>query len=780
MGKPSDENNLLLLSSDPQRLELDKDERLHNPAATNQPMTAVLLSVAALVFILVTYAWLPLTIRTEEVFAGAGTEWRTNNGGVDPSRVLQNILSTKRLRYNLEYYASGTHVAGANRAQTEYTRDYFEQHGIETEIVEYYPWINSPLGQRVALLNKSTKAVMYEAGLAEDLIPGDNASEDPNNLPAFHSHSAHGNVTGQLVYANYGTAEDIGALEKVGVSLLDKIVLVRHGRTHSSTKLLAAELAGARGMLMYSDPAEDGYVRGGVYPEGPWRPESSIQRDSVLRFSAYPGDPLTPGYASTRDAQRLLPAEATNLNRIPSLPLSYRDAQPLLEALQGHGISAAGIGRDWVGGLTSRGVRYWTGPSTLVVNLVNSVEYKIVPVQNVIGRIRGQESPEQVVVIGNHRDAWSAGASDSSSGSAVLLELVRAFGELQKLGWRPRRTIVFASWDAGEYGRVGSTEWVEENIDWLRSDAIAYVNVGAAVSGSTFGAAASPAMKELLYSVARQVRQPHSNFTVYEAWLRHSSDGASASPRFSRAGGRMPEPTVYLPKLAGDSVAFLAHAGISVVDLGFTGNAGAHHSNFDSLKRMLSYIDPDMQLHRTTAELWGLLTLRLADDSILGHCPRCYAKDLKRYIGQLEKQLTPCWGNTIVSKKLRHLRAAQRQLLISARIVEYDIKHLRSVYGEDCQMVGRRRRARCLALRASANDRVSHLEQHFLDPAGISHQRWHKHVLFGPESSARAPGTLLFPMLADPLDSCNISRLQQLEKSVADILFEAAWFLREV
>ncbi|KAJ2802997.1 Vacuolar protein sorting-associated protein 70 [Coemansia guatemalensis] len=779
MGTPSEESNLLLYV-DPQPRRPSKGRRPHRSAAATQRTVAVLLSIAALIFILATYAWLPHTLNTEETFAGADAESHASNGGVDPSRVFQNILSAKRLRHNLEYYASGTHVAGANMSQTEYTSNYFALQGLDTEIVEYYPWLNRPVGQRVALFDQRTNAVMYEAGLGEDSIPGDHATEDPNNPPAFHSHSAHGNVTGQLVYANYGTAEDIDALTKVGVSLQDKIVLVRHGRTHSSTKLLAAELAGARGMLVYSDPADDGYARGRVYPEGPWRPESSVQRDSVLRSSIYPGDPLTPGYASTRDAQRLLPAEATNLNRIPSLPLSYRDAQPLLNALQGHGTNAADIDRDWVGGLTSRGVRYWTGPSTLLVNLANSVEYKIAPIQNVIGRIRGRETPEEIVIIGNHRDSWSAGASDSSSGSAVLLELARAFGELQKLGWRPRRTIVLASWDAGEYGYVGSTEWVEENIDWLRSDAIAYVNVGTAVAGKVFEAAASPAMKGLLYSVAAQVRQPHSNGTVYEAWLRYSMDQEGDSPASDRTRGHMPKPRVHLPSLASDSVAFIAHAGISVVDLGFTGSTGAHHSSFDSLKRMLGYIDPDMQLHRAAAELWGLLALRLADDPILGHCTRCYAKDLKHYIGQLEKQVAQCWVNTTTPMKFRRLRAAQRQLLSSARIIEHDIKHLRSVYGDDCQMAGRRRHARCLALRASINDRISRLEQHFLDPAGIPHQRWYKHVLFGPEVPVRPPGTQLFPMLAEPLESCNVPRLRQLEKSVADILLEAAWFLREV
>ncbi|KAJ1869877.1 Vacuolar protein sorting-associated protein 70, partial [Coemansia sp. S17] len=322
----------------------------------------------------------------------------------------------------------------------------------------------------------------------------------PNNLPAFLGLSASGNVTGQLVYANYGTLDDFRALKAAGVSIKDKVVLVRYGGILRGLKVHGAERAGARGVLIYSDPADDGYCIGKVYPNGPWRPESSFQRGSVSLIQVYPGDPLTPGHPATKDAPRLDPKDAKSLNGIPSLPLSYRDAEPLLRALVGHGKNASEISDSWVGGLTSRGVEYWTGPSALSVNLLNHVDFKTTPIQNVIGRITGSEEPERAIIIGNHRDAWCAGASDPSSGSAVLLELARAFGELMKLGWRPRRTIILASWDAEEYSLVGSTEWVEDNIDWIRADVVAYVNVDAAVMGSEFGASASPIFKDLLFA----------------------------------------------------------------------------------------------------------------------------------------------------------------------------------------------------------------------------------------------------------------------------------------
>ncbi|KAJ2439978.1 Vacuolar protein sorting-associated protein 70, partial [Coemansia sp. RSA 2424] len=329
----------------------------------------------------------------------------SGNGRIDPAQLFLRIPSTDHLREHLQYYTSGTHVAGINRTQAAFTRDYLEAQGVDAKIVEYYPWLNYPADQRVALFNESTLAVEFEAGLTEDIIAGDSASEDPNNMPAFLGYSAHGNVTGQLVYANYGTMDDFRALKAAGVSLKDKIVLVRYGGVLRGLKVQGAELGGARGVLIYSDPADDGYCMGEVYPNGPWRPESSLQRGSVSLIQVYPGDPLTPGHPSTKDARRLDPKDAKSLTCIPSLPLSYRDAEPLLRALVGHGRNASEISESWVGGLALRGVEYWTGPSALSVNLLNHVEYKTTSIQNVIGRIPGSEEPERAVIIGNHRDA---------------------------------------------------------------------------------------------------------------------------------------------------------------------------------------------------------------------------------------------------------------------------------------------------------------------------------------------------------------------------------------
>ncbi|KAJ1835856.1 Vacuolar protein sorting-associated protein 70 [Coemansia sp. RSA 2711] len=775
-------------------LRCDRAARQQPRPKSRRRLIAVLLPIAALAFIVVVPWLLPAASSTGSsggnAFDNADQVSSGPDGRIDLTRLFFDVLSTDRLRSNLEYYTSGVHPAGANQTQATHTLEHFKQHGLDAEIVEYYPWLGRPVSQRVAVFNATTHVVEFEAGLQEDVVPGDPASENPNNLAAFHAYSAGGNVTGRLVYANYGRPSDFGALKRAGVSVKDSIAIVRYGKVLSNVKVHAAELAGARGVLIYSDPADDGYVRGNVYPAGPWRPESSIQRDSVLRQGVYPGDPLTPGYPSTKGAQRIEPSEAASLSSIPSLPLSYRDALPLLSATQGHGVAAGSIDDAWVGGLTSKGIEYWTGPSKLMVNLENRVTYETTPIQNVVGRIKGWEDPGQAVVIGNHRDAWSAGASDPSSGAAVLLELARAFGELSRLGWRPRRTIVLASWDATEHGLVGSTEWVEENVDWLRASAVAYINVGAAVEGDIFTAAASPLLQNLLYAVAKQVPYPHSNETVFDAWLRQSPamQEADADIESDADIDTEPRPLIDTLGLHGDSVAFALHAGISSADLGFSGSSGARHSNFDSFKRMITFVDSDMRLHLAVAQLWGLLAIRLADDPVLPLCAGCYAKDLKRFIRQFERQMRQRKRHTgdnadgaTVSKKLRRLRSAQHQLKLNARVVEHDKRHLRSVYGEDCSMTGRRRHTSCLALRASINDRLANLERHFIDPDGVPGREWYKHALFGPEperwigETAHQP----FPALAAALESQDSRRLRLSEKGIADIIHEAAWFLRE-
>ncbi|ORX73793.1 Zn-dependent exopeptidase, partial [Linderina pennispora] len=667
-----------------------------------------------------------------------------------------DIPSTEHLRDNLQYYTSGTHVAGINRTQAVYTRDYIQAQGIDAEIVEYYPWLNYPADQRVALFNATTGQVHFEAGLKEDVIPDDPASEDPNNLPAFHGYSADGNVTGQLVYANYGSHEDFKALKAAGISVKDKIVLVRYGDVFRGLKVYGAELDGARGVLIYSDPADDGYVQGPVYPEGPWRPESSFQRGSVLRLSNYPGDPLTPGYASTKDAPRIDVDKAESLNHIPSLPLSYRDAEPLLRALKGQGKPAKDVGDNWVGGLTSKGVEYWTGPSELDVNLLNKVEYKNTPIQNVIAKIPGWEESEDTVIIGNHRDAWCAGASDPSSGSAALLEVARGFGELLKQGWRPRRTIILASWDAEEYGLVGSTEWGEDKKDWIHENTVAYLNLDGGVRGHDIQFKASPNLRPLIYDVTKRVKHPHSSKSVYDVWSERDS-------AIQKHLSRRRKPAVGPLGSGSDYTVFLNHLGVSSIDFGFKGGSGVYHSNYDSFKWMTGFIDPDFTYHRASTQIWGALTIALADEPVLPFDARQYAKDLHKYIDDLKPSI----------RALKRLYKAAGELGTSARHIDAERRHLQKKYGDQCNMTGHHRLVVCSDIRSSINQRLYKLERDFIDPMGLPGRKWYRHVLVSP-GRRLGYGSQTLPALAEAIEDADWKLFNRLVKHTAEIINRAA------
>ncbi|RUP12001.1 hypothetical protein BC936DRAFT_139849 [Jimgerdemannia flammicorona] len=411
------------------------------PEKVSYPRRSLILRLALLAFFL---SLLALYCRPSRPL------YSPPNADLDIDTLLLNLPSTANLRNDLKYYTSTAHVAGteADRQQAEWTRDKFREYGIDrAEVQEYWPYLNYPVSRRLAVVQAPEEGLLFEAGLREDVVEGDETSKMQDAVPTFHGYSANGNVTARLVYANYGAPADFAYLDSLGVNVTGAIILVRYGDygdIDRGVKVRAAELRGAAGVVIYSDPAEDGCAQKPKYPAGTCRPESSVQRGSVA-YDFYPGDPLTPGWAAEKDAPRIDPTEAKVLPRIPSLPISYRDALPLLRALVGTGTNLTDDG--WRGALDTE---YWTGPSEALVNLVNEVEYKITPVWNVIGRIEGWEEPDKIVIIGNHRDAWVFGAADPNSGSVALLEVVRSFGILLKFGWRPRRTILFASWDAEE------------------------------------------------------------------------------------------------------------------------------------------------------------------------------------------------------------------------------------------------------------------------------------------------------------------------------------------
>ncbi|KAI8340435.1 hypothetical protein BC941DRAFT_348237 [Chlamydoabsidia padenii] len=672
----------------------------------------------------------------------------------DKEKLVITLPSAENTRDYLKKYTSEAHLAGtpADERQAQWTMDKFTEFGIESKIETYYPLLTYPVASRMALIS-GPKHLQFEASLREDPVDEDETSHDPDVVPTFHGYSKNGTVTGPVVYANYGTLEDFQYLVDQGITLNGTIALVRYGGSFRGLKLRAAEKYGCIGALIYSDPIDDGplnkdhwpHVNPNLsYPEGPWRSESSAQRGSVQYLSLLAGDPLTPGYAATKDAPRIDPEDSPGLTKIPSLPLSWKDALPLLKATQGHGVKA---GPGWKGG--SDQVDYYSGPTEGDVILTNHVDNKIAPIWNVIGRINGTEEPERSVIIGNHRDAWVYGAVDPSSGSAVLLETARVFGELLKTGWRPRRTIIFASWDAEEIGIVGSTEFVENHRDWLNKEASVYINMDMAVSGPHFAAKASPSLNNLLYQVTQNVNDPRTGGSVYNAWSNLTSGDI---------------PTVGQLGSGSDYVGFLNHVGIASMDIRFEGDYGVYHSNYDSFHWMEKFGDPTFDYHATLTRIAGSILLRLADDRVLPLHPQDYSLELTNYLDSIE---------AYAEKEFDGLRKAVKKLNKRTRRFERRLGRLQTRLDE-YKGVGDDALPSVLLSRINkANKRLTYFERGFIDPEGIPSRPWFKHVVYAP-SLWNGYSSQTFAAIAEAVDEKDDQLLDSAVEHAAKQVYEAA------
>ena len=539
----------------------------------------------------------------------------------DPESVrayIQSHVNETFIRENSEHLTMFDHIAGTegNFVLARWVEAAFNTAELEYAGLERFDvYLNYPKegGRRVAIIDPSEMA--WEATIEEEVAYTDPPREQTF---VFHGHSRSGNVTGPLVYANYGSREDFKKLQDSGINLKGTVALVRYYGTQGdrALKVKAAELAGAVGCIIYSDPAQDGFLKGKPFPNGRFMPSDGVQRGAVSLMSWVVGDVLSPGYASLPgEKKRASKDDNPGLNNIPSLPLAWRDAQKLLQALKGHGEK---LSDDWVGGVPD--VEWWSGDqNSPIVHLKNEQdEVERQPIYNVVGKITGAEQPEKSIIVGNHRDAWCFGAVDPGSGTAVFLEVIRIFGELKKMGWRPLRTIEFASWDAEEYNLVGSTEHVEARMTDLRRDGFAYINVDVAVLGDDFSASASPLLEKALLRVLDRTSDPILNQTLRSIW-----DGKQKKVAGLGAGS--------------DYVAFQDITGTSSIDMGFRGAPFPYHSCYDNFQWMSEYGDPGFKYHKLLGQVWALLILELADRPLLPFDLEAYAKAVKGYVDDLEK-----------------------------------------------------------------------------------------------------------------------------------------------
>ena len=480
------------------------------------------------------------------------------------------------------------------------------------DLSRYYVYMNyaNKGGRKVAIVDPPEKK--WEAKLEEPSVFNPAKAQ----TPAYHALSASGNATGPLIYVNYCDKKDFKRLWDSEVDVQGAIVLCRYYGTQPdlAMKVKYAQDAGVAGVLVYSDPADDGFKKGNPWPDGKWRPGDSVQRGSVAQTNMIMGDVLTPGRPSVKKVERMPRDKNPALPKIPSLPLSWKDAQKLLKSLKGSGEE---LPDEWVGGVPDVGDKWFSGhpktsPKVFLQNDQDEVEQQ--RITNVFGSLKGSEDPASKIVIGNHRDSWCFGAADPGSGTAVMLEVVRVLGELRTQGWRPLRTIEFASWDAGEYNRIGSTEHVEANVQALRDSAIAYLNVDVGVTGDKLWANGSPIFQHAWTRVLDRLSDPHENKTLKELW--ETSDS-----KIGNLGA------------GSDYVAFQSIVGTSSLDFGFTTKEGQSNpiarSCYETLSWMRKYIDPSFSYHALLTQLWVLLILELSQEPIIPMKVDDYARSLQ-------------------------------------------------------------------------------------------------------------------------------------------------------
>ena len=531
-------------------------------------------------------------------------------------------LGADNLREWLRHLSSRPHHVGSpfGKEVAEFVAERFREWGYDTEIETFRVLFPTPRLRRLEM----TAPSRFTAALAEPVLAEDGTSgQVDEQLPSYNAYSIDGQVSGELVYVNYGVPDDYDALARRGIDVAGKIVIARYGGSWRGIKPKVAAERGAIGCLIYSDPRDDGYVQGDVYPAGPYRMDRGVQRGSVADMPLFPGDPLTPNVGATEGAERLPLDEAPTLTSIPVLPISYADAEPLLRALGGPVAPPA-----WRGGLP---LTYHLGPGPAAVELEVAFDWNLEPAYNVIARLEGADEPDQWILRGNHHDAWVNGARDPISGLVALMEEARGIGALAASGWRPKRTIVFAAWDAEEPGLIGSTEWAELHADTLRANAVAYVNTDGNSRGF-LNMGGSHSLERFINDVARDVTDPQTGLSVFErlhARRLARGDGddldAAADHRIAALGS------------GSDYTPFLQHLGIASLNLSYSGESGggSYHSVYDSYDHYVRFGDPTFEYGVALARTAGRAVLRLAEADVLPFTFGPFGATVARYVDEV-------------------------------------------------------------------------------------------------------------------------------------------------
>ncbi len=620
---------------------------------------------------------------------------------------FRKVPDAARLKEYMEAMAGDSHVAGqpSSKRVADYALAKFKSFGLNASLEEFEAMMPWPLETRVEIVAPDK----YELKIKEPVLPEDPDSGEQTRL--YHAYSGDGEVTGEVVYVNYGMPADFERLKQMGISVKGKIVLARYGAGWRGIKPKVAYENGAIGCLIYSDPRDDGYFQGDVYPNGPYRPEYGAQRGSVMDMPIHPGDPLTPGWGSEAGGRKNSREDAPTILKIPVLPIGYGDALPILKQLKGPVAP-----QEWRGALP---VTYHVGPGPAQLRMKLSFEWKNRPLYNVVARIPGSTRPDEWIIYGNHHDAWVMGADDPISGASSLMETARGLGELLKTGWRPSRTIILALWDGEEWGLLGSTEWAEKHKAELQQKAVAYINTDGTGKG-WLNAGGSHGLQQFLGEVAKDVMDPRTGKPVFEEARRRAILGEAEA---NRPAAEKDASFRIAPLGSGsDYTPFLQHLTLSSLNVGFGGESpgGVYHSAYDTIKWYQTFSDGDYSYGRTLSQVTGTLILRLAEAPVLPFQFSDTADTLMRYVVELEALAASKKESKVDMTPVRNAVEALRSAGQA-----YEKAYAQLPKANTTQLLGRNELQQLNRLLLTSEQKLGNTE-------GLPRREWFKHQMYAP------------------------------------------------
>lgn len=646
-------------------------------------------------------------------------------------------LSTKRIDQTVKELSAMPHHLGSKGGnevvQSIYNK--FKQWGWDVKIETYQVLFPSPQTRVLEMIQPT----QYKALLSEPALKEDGTSAQADQLPTYNAWSADGDVTGDLVFVNYGLPDDYLMLDKMGVSVKGKIVIAKYGRSWRGIKPKVAQEHGAIGCIIYSDPQDDGYTQGDVYPKGPFKNEFGVQRGSIMDMVIYPGDPLTPNVGATESAKRLNRLEAPNLLKIPVLPISYHDAKPLLASLGG---TVAPV--EWSGSLP---ITYHIGgTASTKVHLKLSFDWKLTPAQNVIATIKGSEFPDQWIVRGNHHDAWVNGANDPISGMAAELEEAQAIGALVKSGWKPKRTLVYCAWDGEEPGLLGSTEWAEDHGDELKKKAVVYINTDGNAKGF-LDVEGSHALEQMITEISKEVKDPQKSVTVFDRVKAKQIIEAKGTAAKKEALNKTQFEMGALGS-GSDFSSFIQHLGVPSLNIGYSGEdaGGEYHSIYDSYDHYSKFKDPGFEYGVTLAKTTGRVVLRMADAALLPFDFTALHKTVNGYIKELMTITDQLREETLVDQEAATFKAVQlagnpiynvqiKEVPTAVPFLDFSVLQnaLKQLEVSAQQLNVKKNKVQENEQKsAEINAALYQAEQQLLTTAGLPRRSWYKHTLYAP------------------------------------------------